>query len=74
MVVQATDIFICEPSNHTVLPTAKTITTLESGEHLEAIDGMYSRGICFHWNMVILYLICKSEPLVVYCFISGALN
>jgi hypothetical protein len=41
-VVQALDILICEPSNHTMLPTARTLTRLESGEHVETICGMYS--------------------------------
>jgi hypothetical protein len=45
VVVQPCDIFMCEPSNNIVPPIAKTLTTLESGEHVEIIDGMYSHDI-----------------------------
>jgi hypothetical protein len=56
-----------------LLPTASTLTMLESGEHVETLDGMCSHFL--NWSMVIYILIYKSNhELSIYSFISGALN
>jgi hypothetical protein len=58
--VQVSGVFICESFNHTSLPTASTLPTLESREHVETLDGMYSCNI-FPLEYGYLYmLICES--------------
>jgi hypothetical protein len=73
-VVQASDIFICEPFNYMVLPTASTFTTLESGEHVEILDGMCSHFFKLEYGYLYILIYKSNHKLSIYSFISRALN